>query len=98
MGLQQVGVFSGYGLGGISKAHCAREFRIFSLPILSEPTYCCKTGVTRCPECGVTLEIDDRGKCMFGDPENLRLPAVAPSVPLAVLFRLVRIKVVCTVK
>jgi len=31
-------------------------------------------GYISCPECGASFEIDDRGECVFGDTENLRLP------------------------
>ena len=31
-------------------------------------------GKTVCPECDTAFEIDDRGECVFVDPDNLRLP------------------------
>jgi len=35
-----------------------------------------KPGITRCPKCEASFEIDDRGECVFGDTGNIRLPAV----------------------
>ena len=35
-----------------------------------------KPGATSCPKCGALFEIDDRLECIFGDTENLRLPAI----------------------
>ena len=31
-------------------------------------------GKTVCQECRTQFEIDDRGECVFVDPDNLRLP------------------------
>jgi hypothetical protein len=35
-----------------------------------------ESGKTRCPVCDATFEIYDRGECVFGDTDNIRLPAV----------------------
>ena len=35
-----------------------------------------KSGKIRCQVCDATFEIDDRGECVFGDTDNIRLPAV----------------------
>ena len=35
-----------------------------------------KSGATSCPECDAQFEIDDRLECVFGDTENIRLPAI----------------------
>ena len=35
-----------------------------------------KSGEAICPICGASFEIDDRGECVFGDIENIRLPEV----------------------
>ena len=33
-------------------------------------------GKTRCPVCDATFEIDDRTECVFGDTNEIRLPAI----------------------
>ena len=33
-----------------------------------------ESGKIKCPVCEASFEIDDRGECVFGDTENLRLP------------------------
>jgi hypothetical protein len=33
-------------------------------------------GFKNCRDCNATFEIDDRGECIFGDTENMKLPAI----------------------
>ena len=35
-----------------------------------------KLGATICPECDAQFEIDDRIECVFGNTDNIRLPAI----------------------
>ena len=33
-------------------------------------------GIKLCPMCDTTFEIDDRVECVFGDTDEIRLPAI----------------------
>jgi hypothetical protein len=35
-----------------------------------------RAGATTFPECDAQFEIDDRLECVFGDTDNIRLPAI----------------------
>ena len=40
------------------------------------PTIEARSGATTCPEVNAHFEIDDRLKCVFADPNNIRLSAI----------------------
>jgi hypothetical protein len=35
-----------------------------------------RQGETRCPVCDAAFEIDDRAECVFGDTNEIKLPAI----------------------
>ncbi len=35
-----------------------------------------RRGETQCPVCDAAFEIDDRAECVFGDTNEIRLPAI----------------------
>jgi len=49
---------------------------ILTCPFCFRQCITAKPGVTRCPVCDAAFDIDEQGEFIFGDIENLRLPAL----------------------
>ena len=62
--------------------HFICNVNYLSWPDPSEATFCLnqcielRQGETRCPVCEAAFEIDDRAECVFGDPNEIRLPVI----------------------
>ena len=52
------------------------ESQVLACPFCLSQCIHAALGKTRCPVCDATFEIDDRGECVFGATDNIRLPAV----------------------
>lgn len=48
---------------------------LLSCPFCSEQCVEPERGKTRCPMCNAGFEFDDRAECVFGDANEIRLPA-----------------------
>jgi len=57
------------------------EYEIIQCPFCGYQGIETKPRKSVCPECGAEFEIDDRGECVFVDPDNLRLPVEGTICP-----------------
>jgi len=60
----------------ICKKELSESHERLTCPFCSNQCIEPKHGKTRCPVCDAVFEIDDRAECVFGDTNEIKLPAI----------------------
>ena len=60
----------------VCKIESSESKGYLNCPFCSNQCVEARQGKTRCPVCDAAFEIDDRVECVFGDTNEIRLPAM----------------------